>query len=44
MTTQTQTQTQQSYTAGAEVDPTQHPTAQRLLQRCKDFFAEVENL
>lgn len=44
MSTQTQTQTQQSYTAGAEVDTSQHPTAQKLLQRCQDFFAEVENL
>lgn len=28
----------------AEVDFEAHPAAQQLLQRCQDFFAEVENL
>ena len=28
----------------AEVDISQYPHAQQLLQRCQDFFAEVENL
>jgi hypothetical protein len=27
-----------------EVDLTKHPNARKLLQRCQDFFAEVENL
>lgn len=27
-----------------EVDITQHPNARKLLERCQDFFAEVENL
>jgi hypothetical protein len=27
-----------------EVDLAQHPNAQKLLRRCQDFFAEVENL
>jgi hypothetical protein len=27
-----------------EVDLTQWPNAQKLLQRCQDFFVEVENL
>ncbi|KAJ4317675.1 hypothetical protein N0V94_004830 [Neodidymelliopsis sp. IMI 364377] len=44
MATETQTEVQQSYSAGAEVDPSNNPTAQKLLQRCQDFFAEVENL
>jgi hypothetical protein len=43
MATTTETQTQ-SYSAGAEVDATNNPTAQELLERCQDFFAEVENL
>ena len=43
MATATETQTQ-SYSAGAEVDATNNPTAQKLLKRCQDFFAEVENL
>jgi len=30
--------------SGAEVDYRQYPLAQKLLQRCQDFFAEVENL
>lgn len=33
-----------SYTTGAELDLSTHPTAQKLLARCRDFFAEVENL
>jgi hypothetical protein len=44
MATETQTEVQQSYSAGAEIDPSNNPTAQKLLQRCQDFFAEVENL
>jgi hypothetical protein len=27
-----------------EVDLAQHPNARKLVQRCQDFFAEVENL
>ena len=27
-----------------EIDFTKHPTARQLLQRCQDFFAEIENL
>lgn len=38
------TQAQQSYTAGAEVDTSNNPTAQKLLRRCQDFLTEVENL
>lgn len=30
--------------SGAEVDYRHYPLAQKLLQRCQDFFAEVENL
>ncbi|OAL03302.1 hypothetical protein IQ06DRAFT_291119 [Phaeosphaeriaceae sp. SRC1lsM3a] len=30
--------------APLEVDLSQHPNAQKLLERCQDFFAEVENL
>jgi hypothetical protein len=26
------------------VDLAKHPTAQRLVDRCKEFFAEVQNL
>ncbi|KAH6611887.1 hypothetical protein C7974DRAFT_86404 [Boeremia exigua] len=37
-------QTQESYTAGTEVDITNNPTAQKLLQRCQYFLAEVQNL
>lgn len=44
MATTTETQTQQSYAAGAEVDTTDNLTAQKLLKRCQDFLAEVENL
>ena len=33
-----------SYTAGAEVDLSAHPTAHKLVSRCRDFFADVENL
>lgn len=44
MATTTETQAQQSYTAGAEVDTTNNPAAQKMLQRCQDFLAEVENL
>ncbi|KAJ4359140.1 hypothetical protein N0V95_002465 [Ascochyta clinopodiicola] len=44
METTTQTKVQQSNSTGAEVDTADHPTAQRLLQRCQNFFAEVENL
>ncbi|KAF2623616.1 hypothetical protein BU25DRAFT_349363 [Macroventuria anomochaeta] len=44
MATATERQTQQSYSAGAEVDTAKNPTAQKLLQRCQDFLAEVENL
>jgi hypothetical protein len=31
-------------TATVEVDLAQYPNARKLLQRCQDFFAEVENL
>lgn len=31
-------------TPAVDVDFAQHPTARQLLQRCQDFFAEVENL
>ena len=27
-----------------EVDLTAHPTAQKLVSRCRDFFSEVEDL
>jgi hypothetical protein len=27
-----------------EVDLEKHPTAKALVERCKEFFAEVENL
>lgn len=38
-------QQEQSDSAPAvEVDFTKHPNARKLLQRCQDFFAEVENL
>ncbi|KAJ4370955.1 hypothetical protein N0V86_008649 [Didymella sp. IMI 355093] len=43
MATAIETQTQ-TYTAGSEVDATNNATAQKLLKRCQDFFAEVENL
>jgi hypothetical protein len=33
-----------SYTAGTELDLSVHPTAEKLVARCRDFFAEVENL
>jgi hypothetical protein len=33
-----------SYTQGVEVDFTKHPTARKLLDKCQEFFAEVENL
>ncbi|XPT00392.1 hypothetical protein M3J09_009545 [Ascochyta lentis] len=44
MATTNEKQTQQSYSTGAEVNTANNPAAQRLLQRCQDFFAEVENL
>lgn len=44
MATTAETQIKQSYSAGAEVDTRNNPTAQKLLQRCQDFLAEVENL
>jgi len=44
MATTTETQTHQSYAAGAEVDTTDNPTAQKLLKRCQEFLSEVENL
>jgi hypothetical protein len=44
MATAMEIQPQQSYSAGAEVDTRNNPTAQKLLQRCQDFLAEVENL
>lgn len=44
MATPTAVHAQQSYSAGAEVDTSNNPTAQKLLQRCQDLFAEVENL
>jgi hypothetical protein len=37
-------QEQPGSTATVEVDFTQYPNARKLLSRCQDFFAEVENL
>lgn len=37
-------QEQPGSTPAVEVDFAKHPNAQKLLQRCQDFFAEVENL
>jgi hypothetical protein len=37
-------QEQAGTSAALEVDLTQYPNAQKLLQRCQDFFIEVENL
>lgn len=34
----------QSYAGGVEVDTINNPTAQKLLECCQTFFAEVENL
>jgi hypothetical protein len=31
-------------TPAVEVDFARYPNARKLLQRCQDFFAEVENL
>ena len=44
MATASKTQIQQSYTIGAEVDTTNNPTAQQLLELCRDFLSRVENL
>jgi hypothetical protein len=33
-----------SYTAGTEVDLSAYPTAHKLVARCREFLAEVENL
>lgn len=34
-----------AYEGGSfEVDLAQHPTAKALVERCKEFFAEVQNL
>jgi hypothetical protein len=32
------------YAGGGEVDTDRYPTCQRLIKRCQELFAEVENV
>jgi hypothetical protein len=32
------------YTGNIEVDIEAHPTAKKLVTRCRDFFSEIDNL